>query len=137
MYIRRKVFSSVIDEETGEEKLFSTTEFINEDTYLEQREYAKFGTTVSALKRHIGRELTNAKIGWKTGMSATGKIQSLNPKEVTRLAANTRLIAQRGGNVGVYKMFPKKAQQAIAKQAVSARPGLDAAAKNGQSILLA
>lgn len=103
---------------------------------LEQREYAKFGTTVSALKRHIGRELTNAKIGWKTGMSSVGKAQSLNPKEVTQVAANTRLIAQRGGNVGVYKMFPKKAQQAIAKNAASARPILDAEAKQGNSLLL-
>ena len=103
---------------------------------LEQREYAKFGTVVSALKRHAGRELTNAKIGWKTGMSSVGKAQSLNPKEVTQIAANTRLIAQRGGNVGVYKMYPKKLQQSIAKNAVSARPVLDAAAKNGQSILL-
>ena len=38
MYIRRKVFSSVFDEETGEEKLFSTTEFINEEEY--QKEFA-------------------------------------------------------------------------------------------------
>ena len=39
MYIRRKVFSVAYDE-NGEERLFSTTEFVNEDTYLEQREYA-------------------------------------------------------------------------------------------------
>lgn len=103
---------------------------------LEQREYAKFGTIVSALKRHIGRGLTNEKIRWKTGMSSVGKAQSLNPKEVTQVAAKTRLIAQRGGNVGVYKMFPKKTQQAIAKNAASARPILDAEAKQGNSLLL-
>lgn len=104
---------------------------------LEQREYAKFGTTVSALKRHIGRELTNAKIGWKAGMSSVGKkTQPLNPKEVTQLAANTRLIAQRGGKVGAYKMLPKNIQQNIAKEAVHARPFFDAAAKNGQSLSL-
>lgn len=39
MYIRRKVFSTYINEETGEEKLFSTTEIISEESYLEQREF--------------------------------------------------------------------------------------------------
>lgn len=38
MYIRRKVFS-VITDEFGEERYFSTTEFINEEAYLEEREY--------------------------------------------------------------------------------------------------
>ena len=36
MYIRRKVFSAYIDEETGEEKLFSTTEIMSEESYLEK-----------------------------------------------------------------------------------------------------
>ena len=40
MYIRRKVFSILQDEE-GEEKLFSTTEFINEDYGYEQREFTE------------------------------------------------------------------------------------------------
>lgn len=35
MYIRRKVFS-VITDESGEEKLFSTTEFIDESNYLDE-----------------------------------------------------------------------------------------------------
>ena len=39
MYIRRKVFS-VITDEYGDERYFSTTEFINEDAYLEDRMYA-------------------------------------------------------------------------------------------------
>lgn len=38
MYIRRKVFS-VMEDMYGDEKLFSTTEFINEDTYLDQKLY--------------------------------------------------------------------------------------------------
>lgn len=50
MYIRRKVFSTYIDE-NGEEKLFSTTEIMSEESYLEklyseneleQREFGKF-----------------------------------------------------------------------------------------------
>jgi hypothetical protein len=35
MYIRRKVFSVAIDE-NGEEKLFSTTEIMSEDSYIEK-----------------------------------------------------------------------------------------------------
>jgi len=35
MYIRRKVFSIAIDE-NGEEKLFSTTELVDEDSYIEK-----------------------------------------------------------------------------------------------------
>lgn len=50
MYIRRKVFSSVIDRLTGGERLFSTTEFINEDTYLEQKEYAEKDDTKLKLR---------------------------------------------------------------------------------------
>jgi hypothetical protein len=104
---------------------------------LEQREYAKFGTTVSALKRHIGRGLTDAKIRWKAGMSSVGKkTQSLSPKEVTQLAANTRLIAQRGGKVGAYKMLPKNIQQNIAKEAAYARPFFDDVAKYGKGMYL-
>jgi hypothetical protein len=38
MYIRRKVFS-VLQDESGEERLFSTTEFMNEDSYLDEREF--------------------------------------------------------------------------------------------------
>lgn len=42
MYIRRKVFS-VIEDENGVERYFSTTEFINEEAYLNsvQREFAE------------------------------------------------------------------------------------------------
>ena len=38
MYIRRKVFST-FEDENGEERLFSTTEFMNEDSYLDQKEF--------------------------------------------------------------------------------------------------
>ena len=36
MYIRRKVFSVAYDEATGEEKLFSTTEIMSEEAYIEK-----------------------------------------------------------------------------------------------------
>ena len=40
MYIRRKVFSTVIDE-NGEEKYFSTNEIINEEDYLNEVMYSE------------------------------------------------------------------------------------------------
>ena len=104
---------------------------------LEQREYANFGTTVNALKRHIGRDLSNAKLMWKAGKASAGnRALSLNPKEVTQVAANTRLIAQRRGNVGVFKMYPKKYRQDVAKDAASVRPFFDTAAKRGYGVIL-
>ena len=51
MYIRRKVFSTYIDEETGEEKLFSVNEIISEDEYVE-RLYAE--TAKEEKKKKIG-----------------------------------------------------------------------------------
>lgn len=39
MYIRRKVFS-VYTDELGEERYFSTTDFVNEDTYLAEGMYS-------------------------------------------------------------------------------------------------
>jgi hypothetical protein len=39
MYIRRKVFST-FEDENGEERLFSTTEFMNEDQYLDELMYS-------------------------------------------------------------------------------------------------
>lgn len=40
MYIRRKVFSTIIDE-NGEEKYFSSSEIIDEDTYLDELMYSE------------------------------------------------------------------------------------------------
>lgn len=51
MYIRRKVFSTYIDEETGEEKLFSVNEIISEDEYVE-RLYAE--TAKEEKKKKVG-----------------------------------------------------------------------------------
>ena len=58
MYIRRKVFS-VITDENGEERLFSTTEFINEDEYLSEKLYTSDGDLTLgdkldiAIKKHL------------------------------------------------------------------------------------
>ena len=43
MYIRRKVFSVILDED-GDERLFSTNEIINEDDYLDEVMYSDMST---------------------------------------------------------------------------------------------
>jgi hypothetical protein len=41
MYIRRKLYST-FEDENGEERLFSTTEFIDEDQYLDEALYSDY-----------------------------------------------------------------------------------------------
>jgi len=59
MYIRRKVFSTFIDTETGEERLFSTTEIISEESYLEglfsesESEQKEFAVTPKISRRYF------------------------------------------------------------------------------------
>ena len=36
MFIKRNVYFSAIDQETGEERLFSVNEVLDEETYLER-----------------------------------------------------------------------------------------------------
>ena len=54
MYIRRKVFSVAYDEATGEEKLFSTTEIMSEESYIEKL-YAE--AEAEDKKSHRGRNI--------------------------------------------------------------------------------
>lgn len=50
MYIRRKVFS-VITDENGEERLFSTTEFIDESNYLDELAFSDNDNKMSVGKK--------------------------------------------------------------------------------------
>ena len=50
MYIRRKVFS-VITDENGEERLFSTTEFIDEGNYLDELAFSDNDNKMSVGKK--------------------------------------------------------------------------------------
>ena len=63
MYIRRKVFSILQDEE-GEEKLFSTTEFINEDYGYEQREFGLKSKALGAFAPGAYQAKEAAKYGY-------------------------------------------------------------------------
>lgn len=103
MYIRRKVFS-VIEDESGKERYFSTTEFVNEETYL-QKEFGAIQKAVKPIK-NFGRKLSrDFKTGLVEAKLAAGK--DLTNKEVGRLAAKTRVRAQRYDN-GKMGSFTKK-----------------------------
>ena len=61
MYIRRKVFSVVYDETTGEEKLFSVNEITNEEAYLEQHQF-------SEEKKKEGKKIALSKVDSHRGL---------------------------------------------------------------------
>jgi hypothetical protein len=91
MYIRRKVFSSVVDEKTGEEKLFSTTEFVNEEEY--QKEFASV-----RMAKKIGGEFAKVLVnggaaGRASAMSARHGIGGAklikNPQAFDKVAGST------------------------------------------------
>lgn len=62
MYIRRKVYSVAYDEYTGEEKLFCTTELIDEESYLNDRMFARAVKTPEVLARLEKGEKNSKKI---------------------------------------------------------------------------
>lgn len=68
MYIRRKVYSVAYDEVTGEEKLFSTTEIMDEDSYIE-RLYAE---AEEEEERPRKSRVKGAAIGAGIGLGAAG-----------------------------------------------------------------
>ena len=91
MYIRRKVFS-IIEDENGEERLFSTTEFVDEETYL-QKEFGivdKLAKAGKKIGKNLKREIRDSKTSFKL---AAGK--DLTAKEVEQVAAKERLAHQK------------------------------------------
>lgn len=87
MYIRRKVFS-VITDENGEERYFSTTEFINEDSYVENMYSDEAeGALAGAGAAGLGvAGAAGAAYGAKKGISALAK-RDLAKREAIRSAA--------------------------------------------------
>ena len=84
MYIRRKVFSSVFDEETGEEKLFSTTEFINEEEY--QKEFASV-----RMAKKVGGEVAKVLVnGGAAGRASAMSARLIkNPQAFDKVTGST------------------------------------------------
>ena len=125
MYIRRKVFSTLVDDETGEERLFSTTEFMNEDSYLDERLYGikdmsknawektkggfKYvGDKIAAGGKYVGSKF---KSGGKATKDSTIKAKEAvvkyakeHPKKfAAEVAAGT--LATAGAAYGGYKLY--------------------------------
>ena len=91
MYIRRKVYSTAIDE-NGEEKLFSTTEIMSEESYIE-----KLYSTgkVANLLRKTKRNIKNAGEEFVAGVKMlAGK--DLTPKDVKAIARNQSIGLKKG-----------------------------------------
>ena len=65
MLIKKNVYFSAVDEETGEEKLFSVNEIMTEEEYLE-RMYSAAG------EGNTGRKVGKAVAAGTAGLAATG-----------------------------------------------------------------
>ena len=130
MYIRRKVFSTYIDE-TGEEKLFSTTEIMSEESYLErlysESEEQKEFTSIRKAKKVLDSLATNgrsskgagklmdqmqrAKIGSVQKVTSTTKAlgASVDPKTGIKKAVPSSVTTTRKKFVGSSKSLPENA----------------------------
>ena len=65
MYIKRKVFSVFTDEETGEERLYSTTEILSEESYLEQKEFGKYDKKLAEQQGKTIEQIRQERAGFK------------------------------------------------------------------------
>jgi len=90
MYIRRKVFSVALDE-NGEEKYFSTNEFINEEDYLDEVLFSD-DDEESEEKSHRGR---NIAIGAGGAAALTGG-GIYGAKKLGQHLSKSRTIGERG-----------------------------------------
>lgn len=98
MYIKRKVFSK-IEDENGEEKCFSTTEVINEETY-HQKEFGVVNKVVNkVIKKPIKRLGRNARLLKAEIKAEVGPWNDFSNKEVGLLAANRRRLSQGYNNL--------------------------------------
>jgi hypothetical protein len=113
MYIRRKLYST-FEDENGEERLFSSTEFVDEDQYLdemmysdeepEQKEYASIRSQAKALSRirDIGKKISRR------------GIENANKEEVINKVIG---IAGRSGRAGkgIYNTTNPSVQKALGR----------------------
>ena len=110
MYIRRKVFSVAIDE-NGEEKLFSTTEIMSEDSYLEKA----YAEAEAEKKSSTGKKVAigaGATAAGTAGLAVGGSYGA--GKLADRLAKNRTLKAVQEKNA-IMKEAAKKASEEAAK----------------------
>jgi len=98
MYIRRKAFSVAIDE-NGEEKLFSTTEIIDEESYLEKLyAEAEEKTDTGKKAKTVGKAIAGAGAATYAGANVVGtKVAMKRKKAIEKIAEKTGTINV-GGN---------------------------------------
>lgn len=129
MYIRRKVFSTFVDE-YGQERYFSTTEFINEDTYLEEGMFssaieidgklldgANTGKRSQAYYNEVGKEWANDPANMKGINRGNAQAASIRRAELKRAGLTEAEINRAMGvkdSRGIANST-KKAEQAIKK----------------------
>ena len=104
MYIRRKVFSTVIDE-NGEEKYFSTNEIINEEDYLEEVMYSGEPSNEELVKdlnnrkykrnNTVGYGVAGAGLGVIGGTAAA--LRGKNQKKITEAVTKEMMSANPSG----------------------------------------
>lgn len=102
MYIRRKVFSTVIDE-NGEERYFSTNEIINEEDYLNEVMYSEPSNEELVKDLNNRKYKRNNTIGYGVAGAGLG-------------AAAGTVAALRGGK------NQKRITEAVTKEMMSANP---------------
>ena len=108
MYIRRKVFSTVIDE-NGEEKYFSTNEIINEEDYLDEVMYSDLEEREFASKRNLKKLIkTVNEVSSEGDRTLTPQLSKVLAGKKARKTARKILSAKEGNFVQVADSIPKK-----------------------------
>lgn len=141
MYIRRKVFSVVVDETTGEQKLFSTNEIMDEEAYL-QKIYAEAEEEETSSKKANAKEIAKeAGKGAAVGASGAGAIlggMALGGKVAKNMGRGRELAAAKArrkviqeGNTLAQKELQKWGGRAVGReQAAKIMRNAAATAKN-------
>ena len=101
MYIRRKVFSLAVDQETGEEKLFSTTDIQSQKEFSEKKKMSKeeFEKEEKDIKDNYKKGLGHSVLA---GMNAGIAYKSLNR------SSNNKQLAERLSYDPYFKHTAKK-----------------------------
>ena len=115
MLIRREVYFSAIDELTGEERLYSTTELIDEDAYLDELMFSK-NEEEEKPKKKMSRAAKAALIATGTAATAAGAVYGgkvLGKKVIEKKLNNSDLL-----NKLIEKEMKKSGKSAIEANSV-------------------
>jgi hypothetical protein len=121
MYIRRKVFSSYLDE-SGEERLFSSTEFVDEDQYLDEMMYSDYSDEELEQKEYASIR-SQAKAASRMKDVVRKIRRNVDKYDGEKVVNKFTGILGRSGRVGkgVYNTTNPKLQKALGRFARSSR----------------